>query len=186
MSRMLRLLGMLYVVLVTSEAKPKRGWRQRMARKRPNSLLSFVESDWKTGPAKVVQEPDTRTASPTEIKLAEAKLALLAPITLVEKERASAVRLSMPEIPSMGDFVHIEDRPERFDTPIGRTLTEDFLRNRGRCPSVAIRHIPVNDAARDLLSRRAAHPHGSSPRRAATEKKGLPTPKRPRKSHGAY
>lgn len=123
--------------------------------------------------------------SPILEALVEKKMALLAPITLVEKERASAVRLSMPEIPSMGDFVHIEDRPERFDTPIGRTLTEDFLRNRGRCPSVAIRHIPVNDAARDLLSRRAAHPHGSSPRRAATEKKGLPTPKRPRKSHGA-
>lgn len=104
------------------------------------------------------------------------------PVTLVEKEAASALRLSMPAPENQGDFIYLEAAPERFNTPIARTLTEEFLRrDPQRCPSVAVRHVPVNDPARDMLSRAVSRSHGSSPRAAHEEPKGRPTPKRPRK-----
>lgn len=109
------------------------------------------------------------------------------PKTLVEMEAASAIRLAMPRSTAHNDFIVMDGLPDRFDTPIGRTLTEEFIRrDPQRCPSVAVRHMPVNDSARDALSRASSRPHQTSPagRKAGqrpTDPKGRPTPKRPRK-----
>jgi hypothetical protein len=104
------------------------------------------------------------------------------PTTLVEKEEAAALRLQMPPVKRAGDFVHIAAGVERFDTPIGRTLTREFIRrDPSHTPKAAVRHLPIDDMTRSMVFGRFVGSQPTSPR--AEAKKGRPTPKRKRKRH---
>lgn len=164
---MIRLIMLLYMVLLASEKKA----RNRKIR----SLLDYVSSPWKA-PLKEPSLPKPEPVVGLRARITPLKELEPEPTTLVGWEARAAVRLQMPSTAAADDFIYIERAPETFDTPIGRTLTEEFIRrDPHRCPSAAVRHLPVNDAAREKLARAAE--------RTCEAPKGRPTPRRPRKVH---
>lgn len=184
---MKRLLMFLYVVLVASERQPRRGWKL-FGRKiqKVDSFLTFAESGVENLPRATrdaAPAPTTKPDTPTTI-LSEKRAKSPIPKTLVEKERAAAVKLAMPPIERAGDFIHLQAGVERFDTPIGRTLTREMMNKDWRhTPRVAITHLPLDDVTRLVAAGRITAPHPTSPQARGTEKKGRPTPKRPRRPH---
>jgi hypothetical protein len=189
---MKRLLMFLYLVLVMIEARPKRGWRLFTRRRRPDSLLTFAESGFgtKTLPGIRAGARPSPTTRPTGMMDNRRSIrgpgTKPVPTTLVEKEKAAALRLAMPPIKRVGDFVHIQSGVERYDTPIGRTLTrERMMRDWRHVPRVAMSHLPIDDVSRLVAMGAITTPQPTSPRARGTEKKGRATPKRPRRNHGA-
>jgi hypothetical protein len=178
---MIRLLMAVYVTLLASEYRSKPKWWKR--KKKVDTYLSFAESGVYVRPKSAATKPPSADQGLTTM-LSTGRASRPIPQTLVEKEAAAALRLQMPPIPHVGDFVHIEAGPSRFDTPIGRTLTRELLRSDPlRCPRAVVRHVPLDDLARELTFGRFIAPRPTLPRSRGTEKKGRATPKRPRKNH---
>ena len=164
---MIRLIMLVYVLLLASEKKA----RNRKIR----NLLDFASSPWKA-PLKEPSLPTPQPAATGElVKRVKPIPPKPEPTTLVGWEALAAMKLQMPSTPAADTFIALDGAPDLFDTPIGRTLTEEFIRrNPHRCPSAAVRHLPVSDGARDYLSRKAMGPEAP---------KGRPTPKRPTRRH---
>lgn len=185
---MKRLLMFAYLVLVTSERKPKRRWWVR--RRQIDSWLSFAESGVESLPSPGRVEMaharpktiDMTPATPSEPK--HKAVVEVIPRSLVELEAQTAIRLQMPNRTTpQGIRAYGNDR---YDTPIARTLTrEKMLKDWRHVPRVAVAHLPVDDVTRLVAKGAITAPQPTSPRRRGTEKKGRPTPKRPRRSHGA-
>lgn len=201
---MKRLLMFLYLMLVMSEAKPtqKRGWHLfgHKTRKAVHILESGVFSLPKVNHAEVRSSrtikpsmgpgqtqstaldltPSAPTAEPQHKKVVE-----VIPKTLVEREAECAIVLQLPNKPTGPQKIRPHGNA-RFDTPIGRTLTrEKMLKDWQHVPRVAIAHLPIDDVSRLVAKGAITTPHTTSPRARGTEKKGRPTPKRPRRRHGA-
>jgi hypothetical protein len=102
------------------------------------------------------------------------------PTSLVEQEAQCAITLQMPNRTTPQGIRMYGNR--RYDTPIGRTLTREFLvRDPGHTPPAAIRHLPIMDSVRAMYTHREVGSQPTSPASRGTEKKGRPTPKRPRR-----
>jgi hypothetical protein len=205
-----RMLMFLYLVLVMMEKEQqtqRRGWRRFMRRtRRPDTYLSFAESgvtglprtDRLSGPMMTQRGTESNHETNRDPSLGESKKAMsqtggtpepkhkavveVIPKTLVDHEAECAIRLQMPNrttpqaIRAFGN--------DRYDTPIGRTLTrERMLRDWRHVPRVAISHLPVDDVSRLVAKGVITTPQPTSPKRRGTEKKGKPTPKRPRRGH---
>lgn len=192
---MVPLLMVLFVVMVEREKRekqPKRRWWQR--RKPINSLLTFAESGVENLPraTRVVPGHAATTRPPTEPALdltptrssepQHKKVVEVVPTTLVEREAQTAIRLQMPnKTTPQGIRAYGNDR---FDCPIGRTLTREAVQRDWRhVPRVAISHLPIDDVTRLVARGAIVAPQPTSPR--AEAKKGRPTPKRNRRTHGA-
>lgn len=186
---MRRLLMFLYLVLVTSEARPKRGWRRLIRRPQPVSILETGVDKLPTRAGMTTKSstsPTTQPApgQPTPEPRHKAVVEVI-PKTLVEQEAECAVTLQMPNRTTpQGIRMHGNDR---FNCPIGRTLTREMmLKDWRHCPRVAISHLPLDDVSRLVAKGAINAPHPTSPRARGTEKKGRPTPKRPKKKAGDH
>jgi hypothetical protein len=102
------------------------------------------------------------------------------PPSLVEFEAETAVILQIPRATEasyrLGMFGN-----RRYDNPIGRTLTREFIRRDPQhTPLIAIRHVPVEDAVRAAWHATVTHEGQTSPA-SAQAPKGRATPKRPKR-----
>lgn len=195
---MKRLLMYLYLVLVMSESnpKPKRGWKLFIQRlgfglDRAVPQRSILE----TGVDNLPTRAGAQTKSPTKpiggllettpIGDSEPKHKATIeaiPKTLVEREAECAITLQLPNRTTSQGIRAYGNK--RYDTPIGRTLTREFLvRDPGHTPPAALRHLPIMDSVRAVYAHRNDGPQPTSPRARGTEKKGRATPKRPRRTH---
>jgi len=187
-----RLLMFLYLLLVTSEASPKSGWR-RLIPKRRRVTRSLMESG-------VFDLPLTATTRRITARLQESRSepaldltptspsepqhkADIEPPTLVEIEARCAIALQIPNQGPPPWTRRFGNSP--YDSPIGRTLTREFVRrDPSHTPHAAIRHLPIEDVGRELMFSRFVGSQPTSPRSDATLPKGRPTRKRPRRNHG--
>jgi len=190
----MRLLMALYLGMVASEKKPKkrRWWKSK--RESIRGLLEFVDglpqSDRKlTASGPTTTPPATESShvpilewtpvSPSEPQHKRVVEAI--PTTLVEREAACAVTLQMPNRTTRQGIRAYGNA--RFDTPIGRTLTREFIRrDPSHTPKAAIRHLPIMDGVRAMAVHGNVGPQPTLP--PAERKKGRPTPKRNRSKHG--
>ena len=189
---MKRLLMFLYLLMVMSEARPKRGWKLFTRRRQPDTFLTFAESgvmsllkathaEPKTSPTtKPTGEMSETTSSGTPDPKHKAVVEVI-PLTMVEQEAECAISLQMPNRTTPQGIRAYGNR--RYDTPIGRTLTREFLvRDPGHTPPAALRHLPIMDSVRAMYVHRDVGPHPTSPAPSNAEtRKGRATPKRPRR-----
>lgn len=179
---MKRLLMFLYLSLVMSEAKPQRGWRL-FGRKTGVMILPRVttRAEPKASPSTRPSSPMTTPDTGTEPK--HKAVVEVVPKTLVEREAECAITLQMPNR-ATPQGIHLYGN-RQFDTPIGRTLTREFLvRDPGHTPPAALRHLPIMDSVRAMYVHKNGGPQPASPARSnAGAKKGRATPRRPRRHH---
>lgn len=197
---MRRLLMFLYLLLVMSEAKPRSGWKRLIPRRRYATPKSLMESGVFDLPLTATtrritarhQESAAEPSGPTSpaiVKVPEVgepkhkAVVEVIPPSLVEVEEKCAVILQIPAKTPPTWSRRFGNEP--YNSPIGRTLTREFVRrDPTHVPRAALRHLPLDDVARELAHGRSVGSQPTSPRSAATLPKGRPTPKRPRRNHG--
>lgn len=190
---MLRLLMFVYLLLIVGErdSRPKTsrlGWLGRRKPK-PDPVTEFLSLRASRAADEATKTPSAAasipardvpaSASRSEVPKHKAVVEVI-PASLVEFEAETAVLLQMPPRKRPAGRVYTATARDHYNSPIGRTLTREFIhRDPRHTPLIAIRHLPLEDAVRTSWHAAVTSPHPTSA--TASGKKGRATPKRPRR-----